>query len=140
MEDIRRIKKDISLANNRKEWRKLVDEAKNLLGFQEPQRVSEWYNNITGHRSATHCWKQRKWFNIQSTSFRWHITILLRLINTFKEFCHAQHSYISKVTSFSPFYRPPSDLHTRTHERNYTIIYIHPPLPLHRCIKLVKNA
>ena len=41
MEDIRRIKKDISLANNRKEWRKLVDEAKNLLGFQEPQRVSE---------------------------------------------------------------------------------------------------
>jgi hypothetical protein len=41
MKDIRRIKKDISLANNRKEWRKLVDEAKNLLGFQEPQRVSE---------------------------------------------------------------------------------------------------
>ena len=41
MEDIRRIKKDISLANNRKEWRKLVDEAKNLPGFQEPQRVSE---------------------------------------------------------------------------------------------------
>ena len=41
MEDIRRIKKDISLANNRKEWRKLVDEAKNLLGFQETQRVSE---------------------------------------------------------------------------------------------------
>jgi hypothetical protein len=40
-ENIRRIKKDISLANNRKEWRKLVDEAKNLLGFQEPQRVSE---------------------------------------------------------------------------------------------------
>ncbi len=37
MKDIRRIKKDISLANNRKEWRKLVDEAKNLLGFQEPQ-------------------------------------------------------------------------------------------------------
>ena len=41
MKDIRRIKKDISLANNRKEWRKLVDETKNLLGFQEPQRVSE---------------------------------------------------------------------------------------------------
>ena len=37
MKDIRRIKKNISLANNRKEWRKLVDEAKNLLGFQEPQ-------------------------------------------------------------------------------------------------------
>ena len=37
MKDVRRIKKDISLANNRKEWRKLVDEAKNLLGFQEPQ-------------------------------------------------------------------------------------------------------
>ena len=41
VKDIRRIKKDISLANNRKEWRKLVDEAKNLLGFQEPQRASE---------------------------------------------------------------------------------------------------
>jgi hypothetical protein len=41
MKDIRRIKKDISLANNRKEWRKLVDEAKNLLGVQEAQRVSE---------------------------------------------------------------------------------------------------
>ena len=26
--DVRRIKKDTSLANNRKEWRKLVDEAK----------------------------------------------------------------------------------------------------------------
>ena len=37
MKDVRRIKKDISLAKNRKEWRKLVDEAKNLLGFQEPQ-------------------------------------------------------------------------------------------------------
>ena len=37
MKDVRRIKKDIRLANNRKEWRKLVDEAKNLLGFQEPQ-------------------------------------------------------------------------------------------------------
>ena len=41
MKDVRRIKKDISLANNRKEWRKLADEAKNLLGFQEPQTVSE---------------------------------------------------------------------------------------------------
>ena len=41
MKDVRRIKKDISLANNRKEWRKLVDEAKNLPGFQEPKSVSE---------------------------------------------------------------------------------------------------
>ena len=37
MKDVRRIKKDIGLANNRKEWRKLVDEAKKLQGFQEPQ-------------------------------------------------------------------------------------------------------
>ena len=37
MKDVTRIKKDISLANNRKEWKKLVDEAKNLLGFQDPQ-------------------------------------------------------------------------------------------------------
>ena len=37
MKVVGRIKKDISLANNRKEWRKLVDQAKNLLGFQEPQ-------------------------------------------------------------------------------------------------------
>jgi hypothetical protein len=29
-----------------------------------------------------------------------------------------------KVTSFGPFYRPSSDLHTKIHERNYTIIYI----------------
>ena len=29
MKDMRRIKKDISLANNRKEWSKLVDEEKN---------------------------------------------------------------------------------------------------------------
>ena len=42
MKDVRKIKKDINLANNRKEWRKLVDEAKNLLGFQEPQWVNEW--------------------------------------------------------------------------------------------------
>ena len=50
MKDIRRIKKDISLANNTKEWRKLVDEAKNLLGFQEPQRVrvSELYWGYVG--------------------------------------------------------------------------------------------
>jgi hypothetical protein len=41
LKDVRRIKKDISLVNNRKEWRKLVDEAINLLGFQEPQRVRE---------------------------------------------------------------------------------------------------
>jgi hypothetical protein len=41
LKDVRRIKKDTSLANNRNEWRKLVDEAKNLLGFQESQRVSE---------------------------------------------------------------------------------------------------
>ena len=41
MKDVRRIKKDISLVNNRIEWRKLVDAAKNLLGFQEPQSVSE---------------------------------------------------------------------------------------------------
>ena len=42
----------------------------------------------------------------------------------FKEFCHAQHSYISKVTSFSLFYGLSSDLYSRTHERNYAIIYI----------------
>jgi len=29
-----------------------------------------------------------------------------------------------KVTSFGPYYRPSPDLYTRTHERNYTIIYI----------------
>ena len=40
-----------------------------------------------------------------------------------KEFCHAQHSYICKVTSFGTFYRT-SDLSTRTHERNYAIAYI----------------
>jgi len=41
-----------------------------------------------------------------------------------KEFRHAQHCYISTVTSFSPFYRPSSDLYTRNNERNYTIICI----------------
>jgi hypothetical protein len=35
MKDIRKLKKDISLADNREEWRRLVAEAKNLLGFQE---------------------------------------------------------------------------------------------------------
>ena len=35
MKDVRRMKRDVCIANNRKEWRKLVDEAKNLLGFQE---------------------------------------------------------------------------------------------------------
>jgi len=37
-----------------------------------------------------------------------------------KEFRWAQHSYISKVTSFSPS----SDLYTRNTGRNYTIICI----------------
>jgi len=36
----------------------------------------------------------------------------------------AQHNFISKVTSFGPFDVPSSDLYTRTHERNYTIICI----------------
>lgn len=40
-----------------------------------------------------------------------------------KEFRPSRHSCISKVTSFGPFYGP-SDLFTRTHERNYKIIYI----------------
>jgi hypothetical protein len=48
------------------------------------------------------------------------------------------------VSSFGPFYGPSSELYTRTHERNYTIIYIilekERSLPLHRCLKLVKNA
>ena len=58
MEDIRRIKKDISLANNRKKWRKLVDEAKNLLGFQEPQWVSEWVRV-----------RVSEWIQISSTNY-----------------------------------------------------------------------
>jgi len=29
-----------------------------------------------------------------------------------------------KVTIFSPFYVPSSDLHTRTHERNYAVTYV----------------
>jgi len=37
---------------------------------------------------------------------------------------HAQHSYISNVTIFGPLYWPSLDLYTRTHERNYKIIYI----------------
>ena len=41
-----------------------------------------------------------------------------------KEFRHAQYSYISDVTIFGPLYWPSLDLYTRTHERNYKIIYI----------------
>lgn len=33
---------------------------------------------------------------------------------------------ISKETIFSPFYGPSSDLYSRIHERNYTIIYVSP--------------
>jgi len=36
----------------------------------------------------------------------------------------AQHSFISKVTSFGPFDGPSSDLCTRTREGNCTIICI----------------
>jgi len=40
-----------------------------------------------------------------------------------KEFRYAKHSYISTASSFGPLFGPPSDLYTRTHKRNYTIIY-----------------
>jgi hypothetical protein len=40
------------------------------------------------------------------------------------EFRHAQYSCISKVTHFSPLYRPSLDLYTRTHETYYKIICI----------------
>lgn len=41
-----------------------------------------------------------------------------------KEFRHAQHNYVSKVSIFGPLYWPPSELYTRTRERNYTVVYI----------------
>jgi hypothetical protein len=50
---------------------------------------------------------------------------------------------ISKVTSFGPSNGPSSDLFIRTHERNYTIIYITTEKgcpPLHRYIKLVRSS
>ena len=80
-------------------------------------------NNITGLRCATHCWKQRVWINIQSTIFRWNITIVLRSINVFKAVLPCT-THISTVTSFGPLYRLSSGLHTRAHESNYTTIYI----------------
>jgi len=39
--------------------------------------------------------------NLQS--YRWHIPIVLKLTLYLKEFHLAQHSYISKVTSYGPF-------------------------------------
>jgi hypothetical protein len=41
----------------------------------------------------------------------------------FKAFHPAQHTYISKVSSFCSFYGPSLDLCTSTHKRNYIIIY-----------------
>jgi len=38
-----------------------------------------------------------------------------------KDLSHAQHSDISKVTIFGPFFGPSSDLYTRAHKRNYEI-------------------
>jgi len=49
---------------------------------------------------------------------------MLRLIIILKELRQAQHSFISKVTCFGPFDGASSDLYTRTHEGNYTIICI----------------
>jgi hypothetical protein len=57
-----------------------------------------------------------------------------------KQFCHAQHSYISKVTSFSPFYGMSSGLRARTHERNYTTIYINSEKEISSFTQLYKTG
>jgi len=50
---------------------------------------------------------------------------VLRLMNVFKgDLSCITQFYVSKGTSFGPCYGPPSDLYTRTHGRNYTIICI----------------